>query len=329
MPSYGHDDAKQWAREQLVGCTNAPTTPFRSDFSLDLAALEHNVDRWAEEGLHGLMTGGNMAEGWNMTPSEWRLYSETVARANRGRMVLTSVVLDPSPFTVVEKARFLADLGYELIEVINPVIQLRSDADLTGFYRYLNDHSPLAIVLYNTPTAGVTLRHDLIDRLADLPMVVAIKNGLLNPADTVALRKLCGERIVVTEPLEDFYLWDAAVHGAQTLYGSLEYVSFGRKRSLLVEQMRLAAEGRLDEALPIFRELEPLRELQANVFTWAIVRRNQYDLAPIKYWLGLLGYPMGVCRPPLPARADDATRRLIRETLVREGVIDEDAPEPA
>ncbi|HCO42562.1 MAG TPA: dihydrodipicolinate synthase family protein, partial [Gammaproteobacteria bacterium] len=112
--------------------------------------------------------------------------------------MLTSVILDPSPFAVIEKARFLDALGYDLIEVINPVIQLRSDADLYGYYKYLNDHSPLGIVLYQTPTAGVVLNHGLLDRLADLEMVVGIKNGLSNPADSIALRKLCGDRMVVT-----------------------------------------------------------------------------------------------------------------------------------
>ncbi len=323
MAKYTPSEAKQWARENMVDSTNAVPTPFNTDFSVDHENLASNVDRWAAEGLHGLMTGGNTAEGWNLTPTEWMDYSRTIADANSGRMLLVAVSLEPSPFTVVEKAHRLAEMGYDLIEVINPVLQLRSDDDLFGFYQYISDHSPLAVVLYNTPTAGVVLNHGLVNRLADLEQVVGIKNGLLNPADTIAMRKTCGDRMVVTEPMESFYLWDAAAHGGQCLFGTCEYLMFGNKRDLFVKQMQLANEGRVDEALPLFQELEPLRQLLQNAIVWPIVRKNQYSVAPIKYWMELLGYPMGPSRPPLPAYADEEMKVMIRDTLISTGAIDE------
>jgi 4-hydroxy-tetrahydrodipicolinate synthase len=322
MVPYTRSEAKAWARAHMIKSTNAVPTPFKADFSLDLPTLASHVDRWASDGLYGLMTGGNTAEAWNMTPNEWWQYSETVAKANNGRMMLTSVILDPSPFTVIEKAHRLAELGFHLIEVINPVIQLRSDTDLYGFYKYLSDHSPLGIVLYNTPTAGVVLNHGLLNRLADLEMVVGIKNGLLNPADTIALRKHTGDRMVVTEPMESFYLWDSIVHGGQCLFGTCEYVMFGKQRDTLVKCMELANAGRFDEALPLYRQLDPIRDLMNDIFVWNIVRKNQYSLAPIKYWFELLGMPMGPCRPPLEPYADQAMKKTVREGLLEHGVID-------
>ncbi len=323
MAKYTAAEAKQWARKMMVDSTNAVPTPFNTDFSIDHKSLASNVDRWAADGLHGLMTGGNTAEGWNMTPTEWLEYSQTIADANQGRMMLVAVILEPSPFTVVEKAKALDEMGFDLIEVINPVLQLRSDDDLYGFYKYISDNSPLATVLYNTPTAGVTLNHGLLNRLADLEQVVGIKNGLLNPADTIAMRKMCGDRMVVTEPMESFYLWDAAAHGGQCLFGTCEYIMYGKKRDVFLRQMQLANEGRVDEALPLFQELEPMRQLLQNAIVWPIVRKNQYSLAPIKYWMELLGYPMGPSRPPLPAYADDEMKQMIRDTLLANGAIDE------
>ncbi|MBV1960807.1 MAG: dihydrodipicolinate synthase family protein [Immundisolibacteraceae bacterium] len=323
MPSYTPSEAKQWARENIINCTNAPTTPFKEDFSLDKEALAFNVNRYAEIGLYGLMTGGNMAEAWNMTPTEWYEYTNVCAEANNGRMMLTSVILDPSPFTVVEKANVLDELGYDLIEVINPVLQLRSDDDIYGYFKYLNDNQPLAIALYNTATAGVVLNHGLVNRLSNLEKVVAIKNGLGNPADTIAMRKMCGDRIVVTEPNEAFFLWDSVVHGAQAIYGTLEVIMFGSEREKMYQIMELAKQGKMDAAVPIFKELEPLRDLLGQVFMAPLFGRNVYNLAPIKYWMELLGYKMGVCRPPLAARANDQDKALIAEVLLAQGVITE------
>lgn len=322
MAKYTPSERKAWAREHMRDSTNAVPTPFAADFELDLAALAENTDRYASTGLYGLMTGGNTAEGWNMTPAEWWQYSETIAQANRGRMMLVAVILDPSPYTVVEKAKRLDELGYDLIEVINPVIQLRSDSDLYGFYEFISKRSPLGVVLYNTATAGVTLNHGLLNRLADLEGIVGIKNGLLNPADTISLRKMTGDRMVVTEPMESFYLWDAPVHGAQCLFGTCEHIMYGAKREVFTQMMQLANAGKIEQALPLYRELEPLRDLMQTAFVWNIVRKNQYSLAPIKYWFELLGYKMGPCRPPMPAYAEEEMKTLIREAMVKNGVID-------
>lgn len=325
MARYSPKEAKQWARDHMVGCTNAPTTPFKDDFSIDFEALEFNVNKYAEVGLYGLMTGGNMAEAWNMTPTEWYEYTRCCAKAAAGRMMLTSVILDPSPFTVIEKASVLDELGYDFIEVINPILQLRSDDDIYGYFKYLNDHQPLAIVLYQTPTSGMVLSHGLINRLADLDKVVGIKNGMSNPADTIAMRKLVGDRIVVTEPMESFYLWDAAVHGAQCIFGTLEVIIYGNKREQLFKLMDHAAKGEIDAALPLFHELEPIRDLLVEMFMVPLVSRTVYNLAPIKYWLDLLGYKMGVCRPPLAPVASEADKERIRTVLLDCGVIDEAA----
>jgi 4-hydroxy-tetrahydrodipicolinate synthase len=323
MAKYTQKEAKDWARKHIVGSTNAPTTPFKADYSLDEEALAYNVNKFAEIGLYGLMTGGNMAEAWNMTPSEWNRYTEICAKTNAGRMMLTSVILDPSVFTVVEKAKFLDKLGYDFIEVINPVIQLRSDDDLYGYFKFINDHSPLAIVLYQTATAGVVLSHGLINRLADLPMVVGIKNGINNPADSFMLRKRVGDRIVVTEPMESMYLWDRIANGAQAIFGTLEVLMFGRKRDRYFELVELANAGKFDEALAIHRELDPMRDLLAEVFMAPLMTRQMYNLAPIKYWMELVGFRMGICRPPLAPQADDATKTRIREVLLRCGAIEE------
>lgn len=321
MAQYRRQDAKRFAREKMRASTNAPPTPFREDFSLDTQGLYENVEKYIEMGLYGLMTGGNMAEGWNMTPEEWQLYSKTCAEANKGKMLLVSVILDASPIYALEKIKFLDAIGFDLVEIINPIIQLRSDDDIYGYFRYLNDKSPLGIVLYNTPTAGRTLGHPLIKKLAELDMVVGIKNGLLNPADTIALRKEVGEQIVVTEPMESIYLWDAAVHGGQCLFGTLEHIAFGKKRETLIQLMQLAESGKIEEGLPLYRELDPIRDLMDKVFTWNIVRKNQYTLAPIKYWLELLGLKMGPVRPPLQTYCDAESKTLIDKALKAYGVI--------
>jgi 4-hydroxy-tetrahydrodipicolinate synthase len=87
--------------------------------------------------------------------------------------------------------------------------------------------------------------------------------------------------------------------------------------------MELAQQGKVDAAIPIYKELEPLRDLLGEMFMAPLFGRNVYNLAPIKYWMELLGYKMGVCRPPLAAYASDADKARIREVLLSVGAITE------
>jgi 4-hydroxy-tetrahydrodipicolinate synthase len=111
------------------------------------------------------------------------------------------------------------------------------------------------------------------------------------------------------------------VHGAQCIFGTLEVIMYGRKRNRFFELVELANAGKFDEALPIYRELEPMRDLLTEVFMTPLVTRNTYALAPIKYWMELLGFKMGVCRPPLAPHCDDAIKERIRDALLSAGAI--------
>ena len=86
-----------------------------------------------------------------------------------------------------------------------------------------------------------------------------------------------------------------------------------------------AAKGEIDAALPLFHELEPLRDLMVEMFMVPLITRTVYNLAPIKYWLELLGFKMGACRPPLAPFASESDKARIRTVLLECGVIDEPA----
>ena len=98
---------------------------------------------------------------------------------------------------------------------------------------------------------------------------------------------------------------------------------YGDMREKVYEVMDLAMAGKVDQAIPIYKELEPLRDLLGEVFMAPLFNRNFYNLAPLKYWMAVLGYKMGVCRPPSPAYATDMEKARINEVLLSAGVISE------
>lgn len=124
---YTRSEAKAWAQANLNGFHDAPLTPSTRDGDVDLPALRHNVDAFAGMGMDGIVVGGFIGEAWNLTLSEWMRYPEAVADANAGRMKMSTIILDPSARQALEKIEFTRTLGFEVAEVMNPAVWLKSD----------------------------------------------------------------------------------------------------------------------------------------------------------------------------------------------------------
>ena len=87
MPAlpYSKTSAKAWASEHVRGFYEAPITPFTDDFVIDVDAVRTLADTYVEWGIPALVVGGNVSEGWNMTPAEWERLHTVWAEAVDGR----------------------------------------------------------------------------------------------------------------------------------------------------------------------------------------------------------------------------------------------------
>ena len=318
---YTRSEAKAWGRETLQGFINVFPTPFDADFEIDHGALRRNLEKLSGIGLNGFLSGGNVAEGWNFTPTEWMAHAETVADVVAGKTPhLASVILDPSPYTAIEKINRLANLGYNAMEVITPIFSLRHDDLVYEYFRMLSENTDVALLIYNTPASGKILSHDLIDRISDLETIVGMKHGIDSVADAARIRARVGDRIVVSNPLPRYWVTDVATYGGRVMYGGLDYTFFGKRRPDLLEYTELAKAGKATEALAIERTLMPLIDLYEKYLTISVVQKGIYDMSTAKVWNGLLGFETSNPRPPAPG-ATQAEVGEIGEVLAELGVI--------
>lgn len=321
VPATG--EAKAWARETVRGFYNCPLTPLTPDYRVDEAQLRENVDRYVEAGVDGLVVGGFFAEGWNMTLDEWRTYHRVVAEAAAGRLPLLTIVLESSSYAAVEKLQIVEQLGYQGAEVMNPSVQLKTDDEIVAFFRFLTDRSRLPLFLYRTPVSGTVYGHDVVERLAEIDTIVGVKNGTLSWNDTIGLRRRLGEALVISEPQERLYLYDAAFFGGQVIFGEQTYLVYGKRRDEMRRYTDLVAAGDFDAAKAVSEGLEPVRDLYDEVLLGTIARTASYMAAvPIlKAWCELVGFPMGPTRPPGRESITAAEREQLAQRLEAAGVI--------
>jgi len=321
MLDYSRNDAKSWALKTITGFYQCPISPVTADGKMDEAGLRENIEKFIDVGIDGLVVGGFISECWNLTLADWYRYHEVVADAAKGRMQLATIILDPSVHQALEKMNFCEKIGFQSAEVINPVVQLRSDDEIYAWYKYLTDRSNMAVCLYRTAVSGKVIGFDLIKRLADLDTVVAVKQGSLVRAETLKLRRMVREDFIVADPNEAVFLDDLR-HGGQVVWGEMSYLVFGKKRVLVDQYRKLAAEGKWEEAYQVSQQLAPVREFLEDMLIWEIVRTATYAgaVGGIKVWFEALGFNAGTVMPPV-APPSDEKKEWIRGKVKELGLV--------
>ena len=317
---YTRSEAKKWANDTLKGFFLCPVTPVNNDFNFDEEGMRANVESFIEMVVDGLVVGGFIAECWNATLDEWYRYHEVMAEAVNGRIPIFSIILDPSAYQAVEKMQRLEAMGFDGVEVINPVVQLRTDDEIFDWFKFVTDRSDMAVMLYRTPVSGKVLGWDLMNRLADLETVVGTKQGVVSRAESLKLRHIMRDDFVLSDPLEPVFLDDLR-RGGQVVFGELSFILYGKKRHLVTEYRALAAQGKWEEAYQVSEQLAGVRDFYGDVFLWDVVHTFTYAsaLASMKVWFEEIGLKAGPIRPPV-AQASDELRQRIKSTLKELGV---------
>lgn len=298
---YSRSEAKAWAQKTVLGFWDAPITPFTKDGRIDEAGLRHNVEVQIAAGVDALAIGGYVAEAWNLKLSDWFRYHEIYVDAVKGRVELATIVLDPSVHQCLEKMEFCEKLGISSAEVMNPSVQLKTDDEIFSFYKYISDHSDMAIVLYRTPVSGTVLSMDLMKRLADLETLVGVKQSSLKRGDTLKLRRDLREDFGVFEPFECHWYEDLRMGRKITSWAGLSYTLYGKRRQEIREYIRLAEAGDWEGSWKVFDGLRPVYQYFDDVVVDYIARTASYasGLTIFKPWYDAIGMKGGHVLAPV------------------------------
>ncbi len=160
------------------GYIPAITTPFAKDGALDLPAFGKLLEWLESEGMHGLVLAGTTGEWSVMTPEERIAVFKAAGSQLGGRVPLIAGCSAFTPSDVVRYAIGASEAGCEGILVTPPPYLRPNNRELLEFYKAVAHGSPLPVCIYNWPPGtGIDLDLDLIDELADVPNIVAIKQS--------------------------------------------------------------------------------------------------------------------------------------------------------
>lgn len=295
------------------GVYPALTTPFRQDLSLDVEGLARLTDAVIRDGVHGIVVNGCTGESWSLSAEERKVVFETAVKAAARRVRVVAGASGQSAAESVAKIRQAADAGCDCAMVSPPWYVLPSADEILEHYRKVLAASPLPVLLYNIPRrTGVSLDVATVDRLADDPKVIGIKESSKDWGLLSSIIRRTRDRISVFAGYASFFGLAALCEGAVGYIDSGTPV-FGAK-SLAFH--RAATTGDLETARRLQGDMEKMLAAYFGLGTFP---------ASIKAALDLLGRPGGPTRDPIRP-LDDTQRAALRKLMVASGLIEPSAP---
>lgn len=291
-------------RSRLRGVLAFPITPFKDDLSLDEDAFQAHVDYLVRSGLHAVVAAGGTGELYSMTPPEIsRVYRLAVEAAGGRAPVITGVGYNLA--LARDLARDAERAGADAILVLPHYYGRAEDDGLYQYYAGIARSVDLAVFPYARDAAVFSPR--LVERLAELPNVIAFKDGQADLRLWARIRSQVGDRLVWLAGVGDDLVSSYFAAGAEGFTSSA--ANFMPEVALALYDA--ASSGNFVEVNRLLAmKIQPVFNVRS--------RHRGYEVTTTKEAMNLLGRRGGRVRPPL-AELTEADRRDLRDALVGMG----------
>lgn len=288
---------------QLKGVYAAMPTIFHEDECLFYEENQRLAVHLAQNGLHGVITGGSTGEYLHMTLAERRQLLREICEAVQGRCQVIAQIGAGTCGETIAFGEYAAACGADACLVITPSYFSYNFEAIYSYYKMLSNALPLPIVIYHYPAAtGVSLTPEEITALSELPRVAGLKNteDMDHTAKCISALRQRGhgpERFGVASGY-DSLLTAVFAAGGDASMGVIHNLFPKQVRSLF----HAVSTNDFFKAQQIYQTLMPF-------IAW--MDRGYYP-GTVKAALTALGFQAGSPRRPIPP-----VSRALREELAR------------
>ncbi len=246
------------AQNKFRGLGIALITPFKTEGSIDLAALDRLVEYQIKGGADFLCIMGTTAETPTLSRDEKRLLKERLVERVAGRVPLLMGCGGNNTTAVIDELRTEDWTGIDGVLSVCPYYNKPSQEGLYQHFAAIAKASPVPVVLYNVPgRTGVNMTAETTLRLArDFENVVAIKeaSGNITQMDDIIKNKPQGFDVISGDDGITFPLITLGAVGVISVIGNALPAEFSR-------MVRLALRGEYNTSLSIHHKFTELFKL--------------------------------------------------------------------
>jgi len=284
------------------GSMVALVTPMHADESLDSDGLGRLIEFHIAQGSDGIVVVGTTGESPTLDEREHcRVIRQAVDFAAR-RIPIIAGTGSNSTHEAIALTRCAMEGGADACLLVTPYYNKPTQEGLYRHHKKIAEAAPIPQILYNVPgRTACDLQPETVERLADIPNIVGIKEATGDLQRARELIKRCGDRL-------DIYSGDDASAMELMLLGGKGVISVTANVAprAMHEMCAAALAGDRAGAEAVNHRLAALHEA-------LFVEANPMPVKWVLYEMGLI--PPGIRLPltPLSERYHDTLRQAMKQ----------------
>lgn len=307
MPAYTKNQARDWARENLVGCSSVTIPSYSADLKrLNEKAIRHDVQKVIDLGFTYTLLCTEVA----ITPEENAQFTAWAKDTAGDRMGFFFHAGFGTLAENIEAVKLAEKAGADIVLLSYPSnFWPTSEQEIYDYTKAFCDATDLAVMLFPIPLWGFERVHpmgmsvELIGRLIDdCPNVVAVKSeqGFPLISGLMEMYHHYRDRVIISCPIEGdciplMSLMDLQFSGTSYTQWMGDYYP---------KAFDLARSGQWEEAMKLYWRVQPARQASGGATAAYMPGVNFINRTNWKYMDWLAGFNGGPLRAPTPRMPD-------------------------
>ena len=185
------------------GAATAIITPL-TEKGVDYVAFEKLLKWQVAQGIDALVICGTTGEGSTLSDAEHREVLKFAMDTVGGQVPLIAGTGSNDCAYAIDLTKFACEIGYDAMLVVTPYYNKTTQKGLVTMFTAIADASTKPLILYNVPSrTGVNIEPATYAKLADHPMIWAIKEASGNISKIVETAALVGDKLDIYSGNDD------------------------------------------------------------------------------------------------------------------------------
>jgi 1-pyrroline-4-hydroxy-2-carboxylate deaminase len=243
-----------------TGVFPAVTTKFSARDKLDILEMERCFQLQLDAGVDGLIVCGSLGEASTLEPAEKLEILKTALRIANKKVPVLLTLSQGSTKASIKLGEAGAKAGAAGFMVL-PGIPYKSDArESVLHFRKITKACGLPVMIYNNPVSyGVDMTPQILADLADEPLFVAVKESSDDVRRITQIKNQLKDRYALFTGVDNLAL-ESLMMGADGWVAGLVCAYPAETVAIY----NLVKQGRMEEALSIYRWFQPLLDLDVS-----------------------------------------------------------------
>ena len=242
------------------GVMPAITTKFTDSDKLDINLFNKNLDFQLKSGVDAIVLAGSLGEASTLTQDEKNILTKnTVDFVNKKIPVVVNIA-EQSTRDAIKSVKDAEKYGANGLMVLPPMRYKSGKKETINYFESIANSTSLPIMVYNNPVDyGIEVTIDMFEELLKCDNIKAVKESTRDISNVTRLKNSFGSRLKIMTGVDTIAL-ESLLMGADGWIAGL--VCAFPEETVAIYKLKI--QGKIKEAVQIYRWFLPLLELDIN-----------------------------------------------------------------